>query len=254
MFNHESVVVLIPALNEAGHIAEIVSSVLALQIGGQSVCDRVVVCDNGSTDETAKNAANAGAEVVSEAKRGYGSACQAMLAYLIANNPPDLVVFLNADGAENIAELPELLTPLQAQADLVIGSRTLGKTEKGAMLPQQLLGNALACALIRLVWRTKVTDLGPYRSVRFKQLLELNMQDQDFGWTIEMQLKAIKRGLSIIEIPVTTKSSIGTSKISGTIKGLLGAAYKILGYIFYYAVLEQFPRVKKMKSIGVHKT
>jgi glycosyltransferase involved in cell wall biosynthesis len=247
MFNHESVAVLIPALNEQGHIAEIVSSVRALQIDGQIVCDTVVVCDNASTDRTAENAEKAGAEVVYEKKPGYGAACQAMLVYLAAHNPPDLVVFLNADGAENIGELPNLLEPLQIKSDLVIGSRTLGKSEKGAILPQQRFGNFLACALIRLFWQSKVTDLGPYRSIRFKKLLELDMQDRDFGWTIEMQLKAIKRGLSISEIPVTTKSSNGPSKISGTLKGCLGAAYKILGYILYYALLKTMPRAQRKK-------
>jgi len=248
MFNHESVAVLIPALNEEGHIIDIVSAAFRVQIQGNRVCDRVIVCDNGSTDETAKNAARAGAEVVFEGKRGYGAACQAMLAYLVAHDPPDLVVFLNADGAEDPAELLDLLAPLQARADLVIGSRTLGNAGKGAMLPQQRFGNALACALVRLFWQAKVTDLGPYRAVRYKKLLELNMQDQNFGWTIEMQLKAIKCGLSIFEIPVTTSSSIGASKISGTIKGFCGATYKILGYIFYYAFLELFPNVKKVKK------
>lgn len=246
MLNHESVAVLIPALNEEGHIAEIVSSVLALQVDGQNVCDTVLVCDNASTDHTAENAAKAGADVVYEEKRGYGAACQAMLVYLAAHNPPDLVVFLNADGAENIDELPNLLKPLQIKSDLVIGSRTLGHTEKGALLAQQRFGNLLACLLIRLFWQRKVTDLGPYRSIRFKKLLELDMQDQNFGWTIEMQLKAITQGLYISEIPVTTKSSHGPSKISGTIKGSFGAAYKILGYIFYYALLKRRRHTNQM--------
>lgn len=190
---------------------------------------RVVVADNGSRDGTADAARAAGAEVVGEPRPGYGAACLAALAHLAAD-PPDAIAFLDADGSDEPADLPRVLGPLRAgRADLVVGSRTLGEREPGAFTPAQAFGNALAPALLRLCWGVAVTDLGPFRAIRREALARLRMRDRDYGWTVEMQARAFAAGLRVEEVPVRyRRRRAGRSKVSGTLRGVVGAGTKIL--------------------------
>ena len=225
------IVSLIPALNEGPRIYTIVRELLR-----HSEIVEVIVVNNGSTDNTAAEAIRAGATVVTEPLRGYGAACLAGLAKV----PDDTyaVLFINADGAEKIAEASLLTEPLSSY-DLVIGSRTLGQADRKALLPQQIFGNWLACQLIYLFWGQRFSDLGPFRLIKWTQLKQLNMQDKGYGWIIEMQLKAIKHQLRILEVPVTTRCSTEPSKIAGTFKGVVGAGWKILTTILMHALFDK---------------
>jgi len=192
---------------------------------------RVVVVDNGSRDGTAAAARAHGAIVVEEARRGYGSACLRGLSTL-RSAPPDAVLFLDADGSDDPSEAAALLEPLATgRADLVIGSRTLGEREPGALTPQARFGNWLATGLIHRFYGARWTDLGPFRAVRWDALERLCMRDPDFGWTVEMQVKAARAGLRGLEVPVRYRRRIGRSKISGTVSGSFRAGVKILGTI-----------------------
>jgi len=193
-----------------------------------AVVDQVIVGNNGSTDDTAKIASACGAIVMEEPDRGYGAAC---LAALAAPVDKDLIVFVDADHSVVPQELPALLDPLFDGADLVIGSRTLGHCEKGALSIPQEIGNKLAIALLRLLWRGQVTDLGPFRAITQSALSSIQMTDRKFGWTVEMQIRALQLSLTTVEVPVSTRQRIGKSKISGTVKGVIGAAHGILGTI-----------------------
>jgi glycosyltransferase involved in cell wall biosynthesis len=225
-----SVLVIIPAYNEAESIGKVIHDIPA------GLVKEIVVVNNNSTDDTERNALAAGATVLKEEKRGYGNACLCGISYASAKagtERPDIIVFMDGDFSDFPAEMPLLLQPiLQGGQDLVIGSRTLGQREKGSMTPQQVIGNWLATTLIRLFYRTRYTDLGPFRAIRFDRLLELNMQDPTYGWTVEMQLKAAKKRFKTTEVPVNYRRRIGVSKISGTVKGTVLAGYKILGTIF----------------------
>jgi len=215
----------IPALNEAGAIA------LVLDALPRPLVRRIVVCDNGSTDGTAEIAADHGAIVVREPRRGYGAACLKALAALDAD-PPDVVLFLDADRSDDPAEAGWILEPILAgRADLVIGSRTLGTREPGALTPQARVGNWLATRLLLTLYGVRFTDLGPFRAIRYQALLALGMRDRDFGWTVEMQVKAARAGLRAAEVPARYRRRIGRSKISGTLSGSVRAAIKILGTI-----------------------
>jgi len=222
--------VIIPAYNEERSLPHVLHDIPADWVR------EIIVCNNASKDNTAEVARAAGATVLYEGRQGYGSACLKGIAYL-ADKPkteqPDIVVFLDADYSDHPEELPLVVQPiLNENVDLVIGSRALGDMEAGAMQPQQIFGNWLATNLIRLFYGYHFTDLGPFRAIQFEQLLELNMQDPDFGWTVEMQVRAAKMGMICTEVPVSYRRRIGVSKVSGTIRGSILAGQKILWTIF----------------------
>jgi glycosyltransferase involved in cell wall biosynthesis len=216
------VAIVIPALDEELSLPGVLADVPA------EFAARVVVVDNGSRDRTAQVARDAGAEVVREPRRGYGAACLAGLAHLAAR-PPDVVAFLDADHSNDPRELPALFAPLAAGADLAIGSRVLGRREEGSLTSLQVFGNALAAGLMRVAFGARVTDLGPFRAIRWPALQRLGMRDRDYGWTVEMQARAFREGLSVAEVPVRTwRRRVGSSKVSGTLRGAFGAGTKIL--------------------------
>lgn len=218
--------VVIPALNEELSIGQVLADV------PWQVVRRVVVGDNGSTDRTAEVARDGGAVVVSEPQRGYGAACLAALAE-IRRDPPDIVVFLDGDYSDHPEELDAVVAPIVDEGfDLVIGSRTRGDREQGALLPQALFGNWLACLLISQLYGVHFTDLGPFRAITWAGLEKLAMADRDFGWTVEMQVKAAKRALSCTEVPVSYRVRTGVSKVTGTLRGTVLAGAKILLTIF----------------------
>jgi glycosyltransferase involved in cell wall biosynthesis len=229
MYRDLEIAVVIPALNEEKAIGAVVSSIPAW-------VDTIVVVDNGSTDSTPRVASEAGAMVVAEPRRGYGSACLAGLAEL-ERRPPDVVVFLDGDASDDPSEMPFLVEPIAAgEADLTIGSRVLGMREPGALTVQARFGNALACFLMRLFFDVRYTDLGPFRAIRWDALQHIGMRDPDFGWTVEMQVKAARAGLRTKEVPVSYRRRTGKSKISGTVRGCIGAGSKILLTIFRSAL------------------
>ena len=229
-----NVIVVIPAWNEEGSIGRVVD---ALPAGWYR---RVVVADNNSTDYTAKVARKFGATVVPAPRQGYGSACLEALAFVKALPPgeqPDVIAFIDADFSDYPEQLDEVVGPvLDGEADLVIGSRMLRKQPRGALLPQAVFGNKLACALMRLIWGARHTDLGPFRAIRWDALQALGMADTDFGWTVEMQIKAARQKLRVVEVPVDYRPRLGKSKITGTINGTVKAGYKILYTIGKYAL------------------
>lgn len=219
----EKIRVIIPALNEAASIQKVLRDL-------PPVAEALVV-DNGSSDATSRLAREAGATVLFEPRRGYGAACLKGIGAL----PPDtgIAVFLDGDYSDDPRELESLVAPIRrGEADLVIGSRVLGRRERGALLPAARFGNWLAVGLIRRFWQYRYTDLGPFRAIRFAALQRLDMRDRDFGWTVEMQIKALKARLRVREVPVSYRRRIGHSKISGTVTGSLRAGRKILWTIF----------------------
>ena len=220
MYEGRTIGVVIPALNEAKALPKVIAEIPAY-------VDTVVVADNGSTDGTGELAARLGARVVSVPVKGYGRACLAGIAEL--GSSVDIIVFLDADASDQPGEMAQLLAPIaNGKADLVIGSRILGTSEPGSLTPQQVFGNGLACLLIRLIWGHRYTDLGPFRAIRRTALQRLHMTDLDYGWTVEMQVLAVKLGLAITDVPVSYRRRIGRSKVSGTIRGVIGAGTKIL--------------------------
>lgn len=231
------VIVIIPAFNEARAIGQVVGDI------PDGLVDEVLVVNNASTDETAVNARRAGATVLREERKGYGWACLRGMEYARAQEP-DVVVFLDGDYSDHPEEMDRLLEPIHAgRSDFVVGSRILGDREPGAMLPQALIGNRVACTLMRLIWGARYTDLGPFRAIRWGALEALEMSDKTFGWTIEMQIKAAARGLRVTEVPVSYRRRVGVSKVTGTLSGTLKASAKILYTIVKYALQEpQRPR------------
>jgi len=219
--------VIIPPLNEAGNIPQLVREAASQPVA------RVIVADNGSTDGTGPLAADAGAHVVVEPRRGYGYACAAGVAAATG----DILLFLDGDFSSLPAEMPRLFLPVQqGRADLVLGSRVLGEILPGAMPPHQRFGNWLTAALMRQLCKVAVTDLGPYRAIRRDLLQELHMQEMTFGWPTEMMVKCARRGVPILEVPVSfAPRRAGQSKVSGTLRGSVLAAYYILGVTLRYA-------------------
>ncbi len=220
MADKPDVCVIIPALNEQDAIGRVIDDI------PEDLVQKVIVVDNGSTDATPQVAEKAGARVVHEPRRGYGAAC---LAGIAAEGAPDIFVFLDGDYSDYPGEMRLLVAPIaEGRADLVIGSRLAGGRGVGVIPPQALFGNKLACFLMRVLYGFRYSDLGPFRAISARGLRELDMHDTNFGWTIEMQIKAVKRGLRIMEIPVSYRSRIGCSKVSGTLWGSVRAGYKIL--------------------------
>lgn len=227
MAEPRALAIVIPALNEARSLGQVLADIP--RAGPGWALREIVVADNGSSDGTAEVARAAGATVVLEPRRGYGAACLAGIARL-RSDPPEWIAFLDADHSDDPTELPVLLAPLvEGRADLVIGSRVLGEPEAGSLTPVQSFGNALAAWLMGRLWGQRVSDLGPFRAIRWSALESLHMRDPDYGWTVEMQTRAFHAGLTVIEVPVRyRRRRAGRSKVAGTVQGALGAGWKIL--------------------------
>ena len=218
--------VIIPAFNEEDSIG------LVLDALPQNLIHEIIVVDNNSADNTARSAIEKGARVVAEQRRGYGSAC---LKGISALDNPDIVVFLDGDFSDYPEEIVKLVAPIESgEMDFVLGSRMILPESRSALLPQSRYGNQLAVFLMRLFFRHKFTDLGPFRAIRYESLKTIAMQDTNFGWTVEMQIKAVKKGLRILEIPVKYRERVGVSKITGTFSGTIKAGTKIIYTIFKY--------------------
>jgi len=223
--------VIIPAFNEQNAVCNVLAEI------PNKLVTEIIVVNNGSTDNTVEQAMSCGATVLDEPRKGYGFACLKGIEYLKTKpiNGSDIVVFIDADHSDYPAEMTKLVEPIKLdQADLVIGSRALGNMEKGSMTPQQIFGNWLATTLLKVFYKVTFTDLGPFRAVRFDQLLKIEMTDKTYGWTVEMQLKAAKSGLRCAEVPANYRRRIGKSKVSGTVRGTIMAGYKIIWTIFKY--------------------
>lgn len=222
--------VIIPAFNEEAAIANVLVEI-------PEIVDETIVVSNNSTDDTEKNAEAAGATVLKEPRKGYGYACLKGMDYIARpREKPDIIVFLDGDYSDYPSELTKIVAPIiEENKDLVIGSRVKHLREKGSMTMPQIFGNWLATTLMKLFFNAQFTDLGPFRAIKYEKLLELEMEDKTYGWTVEMQLKALKKDLSYTEVPVHYKNRIGTSKVSGTVKGAIFAGVKILGWIFKYS-------------------
>jgi glycosyltransferase involved in cell wall biosynthesis len=224
------ITVIIPAFNEALSIGYVIEAI-------PNHVHEIIVVDNNSTDITQDIAKKKGATVLFEPKKGYGHACLKGISYL-ENDPPDIIVFLDGDYSDFPEDLDVLVAPLiKKEVRFVLGSRTKNLREKGSLTPQQIFGNTLACFLMRILYKGTFTDLGPFRALGWNDLLSIEMQDKTYGWTVEMQLKILRRKIPYLEIPVRYRKRIGTSKVSGTVKGTVMAGYKILTWIgkFYFS-------------------
>jgi glycosyltransferase involved in cell wall biosynthesis len=223
--------VIIPAFNEADSIALVINEL-------PKTVSEIIVINNNSSDKTVKNAQTAGATVLSENRKGYGYACLCGLDYVAAQSKlPDIIVFIDGDYSDYPEELDKVVAPiLEDNLDFVVGARKKSLREEGSMTPQQIFGNWLATFLMRLFFGAKFTDLGPFRAIKYEKLKELKMEDKTYGWTVEMQLKVLKKKMAYTEVPVRYKRRIGVSKVSGTVKGSIFAGIKILGWIFKYSI------------------
>nr|WP_309760350.1 glycosyltransferase family 2 protein [Flavobacterium sp.] len=222
--------VIIPAYNEEKAIANVINEI-------PDYVSEIIVISNKSTDNTIAVAQNAGATVLSENNKGYGYACLKGLEYIALQEvKPTIVVFLDGDYSDYPEELTKLIDPILTNTvDFVIGARVPELRETGSMTPQQIFGNKLATVLMKLFFGSKFTDLGPFRAIKYTTLVDLAMQDKTYGWTVEMQLKVLRKRILYMEIPVRYKNRIGVSKVSGTVKGTIMAGIKIIGWIFKYA-------------------
>lgn len=228
--NQPKILVIIPAVNEENSIGKVIAEI------PKNLVSEIVVCNNGSTDKTEEVAKSAGATVLNETRKGYGWACLKGMEYASQLEiKPDIIVFIDGDYSDYPEEMTNVVQPiLDGNADFVIGSRALGKREKGSMTFPQVFGNWLATRLMRLFHRARYSDLGPFRAIRYESLMLLGMKDKTYGWTIEMQIKAKKKKLRFTEVAVNYKKRIGVSKVSGTVKGTILAGYKIILTIFKY--------------------
>lgn len=226
-----SIKVIIPAYNEEDSIGKVIAEI-------PDIVSEIIVVNNNSSDNTAKNANKAGATVIDEPQPGYGNACLAGIKYIEnQSNIPQIIVFLDGDYSDYPEELLKIIAPIQNEnMDLVIGARKKELREPGSMTPQQVFGNSLATFLMKLFFGANFTDLGPFRAIKYESLKKLEMKDKTYGWTVEMQLKAIRKNLAYKEVPVRYKRRIGVSKVSGTVKGTIFAGIKILGWIFKYSI------------------
>ncbi len=222
--------VIIPAYNEAESIAKVINEIPTL-------VNEIVVVSNNSIDATEAHAKAAGATVLTESKKGYGHACLKGMEYIAGKEQkPDIIVFLDGDYSDFPSEMENILKPiLEDNVDMVIGARVKKWREEGSMTGPQIFGNWLATSLMKLFFNAKFTDLGPFRAIKYEKLLALEMQDKNYGWTVEMQLKVIRQKFTYTEVPVHYKNRIGKSKVSGTVKGAIFAGGKILGWIFKYS-------------------
>ena len=229
MFPNHLIDVIIPAFNAEKSIAKVIQDI-------PSWVRNIVVANNNSTDQTGYVAEQAGAVVVFEGQKGYGKACLTAMDWIRSQEiQPDIVVFLDGDYSDYPEEMTGLIQPIiNQQADMVIGSRAQGERESGSMTFPQVFGNWLATTMMKYIQGAKFSDLGPFRAIVWQKLMDINMVDQDYGWTIEMQIKAHKAGLRYTEVPVRYRKRIGVSKVSGTVKGVFGAGYKIIYTIFKY--------------------
>ena len=227
----EKIIVIIPAFNEEASIGKVIQEI-------PEIVSEIIVVSNNSTDSTAEVAKNAGATVLFEARKGYGYACLKGMDYISEKSEkPTIIVFLDGDYSDYPAELTQIIEPIiKDNYDMVIGTRVKKWREKGSMTFPQRFGNGLATSLMKLFFNANFSDLGPFRAIEYNKLLDLNMQDKTYGWTVEMQLKAIKQNYKYIEVPVHYKNRIGVSKVSGTIKGAIFAGIKILTWIFKYSI------------------
>lgn len=228
--SQQHIILIIPAFNEEDAISHVIAEV-------PSSVAEIIVVNNNSTDNTVAVAKAAGATVLTENRKGYGYACLKAIDYIATKeNTPDIVAFIDGDYSDYPEELTKIVAPITNEdIDFVIGARVKRLREDGSMTPQQVFGNALATFLMKLLFNARFTDLGPFRAIKYQKLLALQMQDKTYGWTVEMQLKALKKKLSYTEIPVRYKKRIGVSKVSGTIKGTIFAGIKILTWIFKYS-------------------
>ncbi|MCZ6593406.1 MAG: glycosyltransferase family 2 protein [Bacteroidetes bacterium] len=225
-----SIKVIIPAYNEADSIKKVIGDIPTL-------VSEIIVVSNNSSDATERIARTAGATVLKEKRRGYGYACLKGMEYISElHSKPDIVVFLDGDYSDYPEQLQEIIKPIiKDKIDFVVGARDKKLREKGSMTGPQIFGNWLATRLMRLFFRSKFTDLGPFRAITYTKLLDLNMEDKTYGWTVEMQLKVLRQKYSYVEVPVKYRNRIGDSKVSGTIKGTIFAGVIILGWIFKYS-------------------
>lgn len=223
--------VIIPAYNEACSIGKVIADI-------PGIVSEIIVVDNNSTDNTAVNATASGATVLSEPKAGYGYACLKGMDYIASkNDPTDIVVFLDGDFSDYPQDLLHVIAPiLENEMDFVVGARVKELRQKGSMTVQQVFGNWLASYLMKLFFKSHFTDLGPFRAIKYPVLLQLQMSDKTYGWTVEMQLKILKQKFTYVEVPVRYRNRIGISKVSGTVKGTVMAGIKIIGWIIKYRV------------------
>ncbi|AFL80194.1 glycosyl transferase [Aequorivita sublithincola DSM 14238] len=224
------IVVIIPAYNEESSVGKVISEV-------PDIVSEIIVVNNNSTDRTAEMAKKAGATVLFQPNAGYGNACLKGMEYISKEETkPDIVVFLDGDYSDYPSEMTKILKPiLEDNIDFVVGARVKELRENGSMTFPQRFGNKLATKLMSLFFNSKFTDLGPFRAIKYEKLLALNMEDKTYGWTVEMQLKVLKKKCTYVEVPVKYKNRIGVSKVSGTVKGAIFAGIKILTWIFKYS-------------------